>query len=226
MKTPEQASALANALVNGAKSAGRKSGALVTSMDMPLGFAVGNALEVKESIDVLQGNGRIPSDIVELSVELAARMVSIAKEMPLDKSRELCRENLKNGKAYEVFAEMVRLHGGDLERFLDEWDSSVECVELAAQKDGYISDIDAEAVARAAFNLGAGRAKTADSIDNAAGVLLGVAYGDRVSKGQILARLLTSSRSSVLRSEAEKLEKAFAVKEEPPVSRRLILEEF
>ncbi|MBO5941185.1 MAG: thymidine phosphorylase [Kiritimatiellae bacterium] len=226
MKTPEQASALANALVNGAKSAGRKSGALVTSMDMPLGFAVGNALEVKESIDVLQGNGRIPSDIVELSVELAARMVSIAKEMPLDKSRELCRENLKNGKVYEVFAEMVRLHGGDLERFLDEWDSSVECVELAAQKDGYISDIDAEAVARAAFNLGAGRAKTTDSIDNAAGVLLGVAYGDRVSKGQILARLLTSSRSSVLRSEAEKLEKAFAVKEEPPVSRRLILEEF
>ena len=227
MKTRDQAAALANALVGGAKGAGRKACALVTSMDEPLGFAVGNALEVQESINILKGEGRQPADIVELSVEFAARMVALAKDVPLDDARKECRDNLKNGRAYAVFAEMVKLHGGDLEEFerIYTEGGGASSVEVLAPVSGFISDIDAETVARAAFNLGAGRAKTDDAIDMSAGVLLSVVHGDRVEKGQTLAKLFAKDRSALLEAEAKSLVSAFAISEEAPSVRRLIIEE-
>ena len=227
MKTSDQAVALANALVGGAKGAGRKACALVTSMDEPLGFAVGNALEVRESIDVLKGEGRQPADIVELSVEFAARMVALAKGLPVDDARKECRDNLRNGKAYAVFAEMVKLHGGDLAGFERIYadGGGASSVEVLAPASGYISDIDAETVARVAFNLGAGRAKTGDAIDMSAGVLLSVAHGDKVEKGQTLAKLFAKDRAVLLDVEAKSLESAFAISEEPPAGRRLIMRE-
>ena len=226
MKTSDQAVALANALVGGAKGAGRKACALVTSMDEPLGFAVGNALEVRESIDVLKGEGRQPADIVELSVEFAARMVALAKGLPVDDARKECRDNLRNGKAYAVFAEMVKLHGGDLAEFERIYadGGGASSVEVLAPASGYISDIDAETVARVAFNLGAGRAKTGDAIDMSAGVLLSVAHGDKVEKGQTLAKLFAKDRAAFLDVEAKSLESAFAISGEALSVRRLILE--
>ena len=227
MKTSDQAVALANALVGGAKGAGRKACALVTSMDEPLGFAVGNALEVQESIDVLKGEGRQPADIVELSVEFAARMVALAKCVSLDDARKECRDNLGNGKAYAVFAEMVKLHGGDLAEFerMYAGGGGASSVEVLAPASGFISDIDAETVARAAFNLGAGRAKTGDAIDMSAGVLLSVVHGDRVEKGQTLAKLFAKDRSALLDAEAKSLVSAFAISGEAPSVRRFIIEE-
>ena len=226
MKTSDQAVALANALVGGAKGAGRKACALVTSMDEPLGFAVGNALEVRESIDVLKGEGRQPADIVELSVEFAARMVALAKGLPVDDARKECHDNLRNGKAYAVFAEMVKLHGGDLAEFERIYadGGGASSVEVLAPASGYISDIDAETVARVAFNLGAGRAKTGDAIDMSAGVLLSVAHGDKVEKGQTLAKLFSKDRAALLDVEAKSLESAFAISGEALSVRRLILE--
>ena len=227
MKTREQAVALADALVRGAKGAGRKASALVTAMDEPLGFAVGNALEVQESIDVLKGTGLQPADIVELSVEFAARMVALAKGVPLDDARSECRGNLKNGKAYAVFAEMVKLHGGDLAEFERSYadGAGASSVEVLAPVSGYVSDIDAETVARAAFNLGAGRAKTDDAIDMSAGVLLSVAHGDMVEKGQSLAKIFAKDRAGLLGSEAKSLAAAFTISEDAPSPRRLIIEE-
>ena len=226
MKTSDQAVALANALVGGAKGAGRKACALVTSMDEPLGFAVGNALEVRESIDVLKGEGRQPADIVELSVEFAARMVALAKGLPVDDARKECHDNLRNGKAYAVFAEMVKLHGGDLAEFerIYAGGGGASSVEVLAPASGYISDIDAETVARVAFNLGAGRAKTGDAIDMSAGVLLSVAHGDKVEKGQPLAKLFSKDRAALLDVEAKSLVSAFAISGEALSVRRLILE--
>ena len=226
MKTSDQAVALANALVGGAKGAGRKACALVTSMDEPLGFAVGNALEVRESIDVLKGEGRQPADIVELSVEFAARMVALAKGLSVDDARKECRDNLRNGKAYAVFAEMVKLHGGDLAEFERIYadGGGASSVEVLAPASGYISDIDAETVARVAFNLGAGRAKTGDAIDMSAGVLLSVAHGDKVEKGQTLAKLFAKDRAALLDVEAKSLESAFAISGEALSVRHLILE--
>ena len=226
MKTHDQAAALANALVGGAKGAGRKACALVTSMDEPLGFAVGNALEVRESIDVLKGEGRQPADIVELSVEFAARMVALAKGLPVDDAGKECRDNLRNGKAYAVFAEMVKLHGGDLAEFERIYadGGGASSVEVLAPASGYISDIDAETVARVAFNLGAGRAKTGDAIDMSAGVMLSVAHGDKVEKGQPLAKLFSKDRAALLDVEAKSLVSAFAISGEALSVRRLILE--
>ena len=226
MKTQEQATELARALVNGARGAGRKACALVTAMDRPLGFAVGNALEIKESVEVLKGEGRVPEDIVALSVEFAARMVSLAKGISTEEARCRCSANLRNGRAYEVFARMVGLHGGDLTRFVRENadGGGARSIELKSDESGYVSDIDAETVARAAFNLGAGRAKSDDTIDVSAGVLLSVTRGDRVEKGQTLARLYAKERSALLENAANALAAAFTLSPEPPCAQNMILE--
>ena len=225
MKTQQDAEALARSLVSGAKGAGRKAAALVTSMDEPLGFAVGNALEVKEAVDVLKGEGRQPKDVVELSVELAAMMVSLAKGFDMEKSRQRCHENLANGKAYQVFSEMVRLHGGDLARFEAENHDSggAASLELKIERHGYVAAIDAERVAKVAFMLGAGRAKADDPIDMAAGVLLHVTHGDLVSPGQPVARLLSKANAARIEDAAVELAGAFSFAEDPPPPRKMIL---
>lgn len=225
MKSREDAAALAAALVDGAKRAGRRAASLVTSMDEPLGFAVGNALEVKEAIDVLKGIGRVPSDVVELSIEFAAMMVSLSKGFDIEKSRIRCRENLSNGKAYDVFAKMVGLHGGDLARFEDEYahGGGAQSARLKVERAGYVSAIDAERVARVAFMLGAGRGRTDDTIDPAAGVLLAVTHGDRVEPGQEIATLFAKGRSALLDDAAAELASAFSFSTDIPPARCLIL---
>ena len=223
MKTPADAEALARALVGGAKGAGRRAAALVTSMDEPLGFAVGNALEVLEAVGVLKGTGRQPADVIELSVELAARMVALAKGFDLEKARARCRENLANGKAYQVFAEMVRLQGGDLARFERERGGGASSLELKIERDGFVACIDAERVARVAFMLGAGRAKADDAIDPVAGVLLQVTHGDRIEPGQPVARLFAAAKAELLEQAAAELAGAFAFSGEPPPARQLFL---
>ena len=226
MKTRPDACALARALVDGAKAAGRKAAALVTAMDEPLGRTVGNALEVEEAIDVLKGgNGqdaRCPSDVVELSVELAARMVSLEKGVALDEARAACRANLANGAAYERFAEMVKLHGGDLDAFAARARGETRVV--ASPRAGFVARIDAEEIAKAAFELGAGRAKADDAIDFAAGVTLAVARGDRVAAGQPLAEIAAHDHPEKL-PEAERLVRdAVTFADEPPSPCQLILE--
>jgi pyrimidine-nucleoside phosphorylase len=153
-------------------------------------------------------------------------MVALSKGTALDVARKECHDNLKNGKAYAVFAEMVKLHGGDLvefERIYTEG-GGASSVEVLAPVSGFISDIDAETVARAAFNLGAGRAKTDDAIDMSAGVLLSVVHGDRVEKGQTLAKLFAKDRSALLDVEAKALAAAFTISENQQPARSLIIE--
>ena len=223
MKTQPDAEALARALVSGAKGAGRKAAALVTAMDEPLGFAVGNALEVMEAVNVLKGTGRQPADVVEMSVEFAARMVALAKGFDLEKARARCRENLSNGKAYQVFTGMVRLQGGDLARFEAENrdGGSAASLELKVERSGFVSEIDAERVARVAFMLGAGRAKADDAIDPAAGVLLHVTHGDRIGPGRPVATVHAKDRASLLEDAAAELAGAFSFSGEPPPARQL-----
>ena len=234
MKTRADACALARALVDGAKAAGRRAAALVTAMDEPLGWTVGNALEVEESIAVLKGgNGQDarPSDVVELSVELAARMVSLAKGEDLDAARAACRANLANGAAFARFAEMVKLHGGDLDAFLAQ--RRVEDVSPGravaprpplAAADGFVASIDAQKVGQAAFELGAGRAQATDAIDPAAGVRLLVKRGDGVSAGQPLAQLYAPTRPERLPAAVRLVQEAIAVSSAAPTVRPLIVE--
>ena len=224
MKTRDEAVALAQALVKGAKGAGRKAGALVTEMDEPLGYAVGNANEVAEAIEVLQGRSSA-RDVIDLSVELAAWMVSLAKDMSLDDACALCWENLSNGEAYRRFVRMVELHGGDLEAFRRHLEEPVSHLDVRASADGFVASIDASRVARAAFELGAGRGKSTDSIDDLAGVNLRVTHGDRVQAGAILARLTTTTRKDRLAEAAELVRAAVTLSSTEPAPRNLILEE-
>ena len=221
MKTRADACALARALVDGAKAAGRKAAALVTAMDEPLGRTVGNALEVEEAIAVLKG-AVVPSDVIDLSVELAARMVSLEKGVALDEARAACRANLANGAAYARFAEMVKLHGGDLAAFAVRPRGETRVV--ASPRAGYVARVDAEGIAQAAFELGAGRAKADDAIDFAAGVTLAVSRGDRVEAGQPLAELAVCDRPAKLPVAEQLVRAAVTFADEPPASRPLILE--
>ena len=225
MKTREDASALARALVAGARSAGRKAAALVTRMDEPLGYAVGNANEVREAIAVLSGEeGAMPAEVVDLCVELAALMVSLAKDVPLDDAREECRARLADGGAKRRFEEMVSAHGGDLRRFEALLARPAFRFRIQAMRSGFVSGIDAEKVARVALSLGAGRERVGDRIDPLAGVTLAVKAGDRVSSGSPLATLERSSDPDGLENAAAELYKAFSITSKPPEKVPLVLE--
>lgn len=224
MKTQSEAHALAAALVKGAKGAGRKACALVTRMDEPLGFAVGNANEVRESLDVLQGRSRA-RDVIDLSVEFAARMVSLGLGEPLDSARARCREQLANGNAHRRFVQMVELHGGDLVAFDRLLATPVSTQAAVAGAAGFVESIDANAVAQAAFELGAGRAQISDAIDPLAGVELRVTRGDAVAAGQEVAQVATGTRPDLLDAAAARVRDAVKISPVPPPAIEPILEE-
>ena len=223
MKTREDAAALARSLVDGAKAAGRRAAALVTAMDAPLGRAVGNANEVREALDILAGAAAERED-VRLCRELAALMVSLAREMPLEAARELCRERLADGSARAKFAAMVAAQGGDLAAFEALLARPTFKFRIQAMRSGYIAAIDAERVARTALALGAGRLAAGDRIDPRAGVTLDVGIGDRVAAGAPLATLETSSGPDGLERAAAELFKAFRIGAEAPARGDLVLE--
>ena len=227
MKTREDARALANALVAGARAAGRKAAALVTAMDAPLGLHVGNANEVAAALRML-ANEPDPREraVVGLCVELAALMVSMAKGLPLDEARRQCGECLANGSASARFRAMVAAHGGDLARFGRLLEKPTFKFRIQAMKSGFVTDIDAEKVARVALRLGAGRERPGDRIDPLAGVDLAVGVGDRVSVGSPIATLVKSTDPDGLERAAAELLGAFTIGAAAPGPASLILERF
>ena len=199
MKTEEDSRELAQRLVGLGKAAGVNTSALITRMDVPLGYACGNGIEVAEAIEVLAGGG--PSDVVELTVALARRMVEAAG---LDADPE---QVLASGAAMDVWRAMIRAQGGDPDAALP---IAKHSDDLHAPHDGVVTDIDAMSVGIAAWRLGAGRARKEDPVQAAAGVLLRVRPGDRVVTGQPLATLLTDAPEAVDRARAA-LEGAFTL---------------
>ena len=226
MMSREEALQLAQSLVSGAKAAGRKASALITSMDAPLGYAVGNACEVEEALEMLSpGECRVAVEKARaLSVELAAEMVSLALNMPIDQAREMCREKLSQGAAKAKFVEMVAAHGGDLAAFSRLLEKPVFKYRIQAMRSGFVSAIDAERVGKVALSLGAGRGKATDRIDPLAGVRLSVAVGDKVSLGSPLATLEKSSDPDGLEKAAAELFKAFVISPDAPQEEALLLE--
>lgn len=227
MKTREDAVALANSLVTGAKAAGRRSAAVVTSMDSPLGYEVGNVNEVAEAIRWLDPStvdlDRMPPPL-SLSVELASMMVSLTKDLQPDAARQLCHEKLADGSALAKFGQMVSAHGGDLELFRKFAEKPVFKFKIQAMRSGYVAAIDAEKVGRVALALGAGRLEAKDRIDPLAGVSLAVKVGDRVVVGAPLATLMKSKDPDGLERSAADLFKAFVISPVPPEPSSLIIE--
>lgn len=222
MKTPEEARELARSLVSGARAVGRKAAALVTDMNAPLGKAVGNANEVAEALRIL--GGEEGGAVADLSVELAAMMVSLAREIPLEEARELAAGRLADGSALARFEAMVTAHGGDLARFRKLLEKPTFKFKIQAMKSGYVAAIDAEKVGRVALQLGAGRERTGDRIDPLAGINLEVAVGDRVSVGAPLATLEKSFDPDGLEKAAGELFKAFLIAPTAPEARGLVIE--
>lgn len=198
MKTLGESEKLARAMVDIGKRAGKRTVALITDMDRPLGRAIGNSLEMKEALGILHGNLSGAEDLYELSVRLAAEMLFLAGK---GNNLSECEDKIKNaiigGEALKTFALSVRTQGGD-ESYVfnpEKLKISEKTYEIKAEKDGYIVRSDAEGYGTAALILGAGRNKKDDNIDKGAGIVLLKKTGDKVKKGDIVARLYSSDEN-------------------------------
>ncbi len=190
MKTPEEADALAAACVDLARGWGRPARAAVTDMSQPLGEAVGNALDVREAVEVL--GGERPGRLADLTLEFAAAaQVSLLGTDAAD-ARRRAQEALSSGRALETFRRMVEAQGGDA-RVVDDpaavLPSAPVTVPLEADRSGYLSAVDAEAVGRAGVALGAGRRRQGDPIDPSVGIVLRVKVGDRLEGGDAIGEV-------------------------------------
>ena len=185
MKTLEDARELSKLMVKIGTNFGRKVVAFITDMSEPLGFAVGNKLEIIEAINTLTGNG--PSDLTMLVEEIGSYMVhSAGITSSMEEAKALVKEKIANGEAYSKQMEFIKAQGGVLPE-LDGFVNVREIIEVKAEEDGYIKKIDALAIGIAAMKLGAGRATKEDDIDMDVGIILNKKVGDQVKKGETLA---------------------------------------
>ncbi|PTU29180.1 pyrimidine-nucleoside phosphorylase [Bacillus subtilis] len=190
MKTEEDAAELAKAMVRIGNNVGRQTMAVISDMSQPLGFAIGNALEVKEAIDTLKGEG--PEDLHELVLTLGSQMVVLAKKADtLDEARAKLEEVMKNGKALEKFKDFLKNQGGDSSIVDDpsKLPQAAYQIDVPAKEAGVLSEIVADEIGVAAMLLGAGRATKEDEIDLAVGIMLRKKVGDKVEKGEPLVTL-------------------------------------
>lgn len=190
MKTEEDAAELAKAMVRIGNNVGRQTMAVISDMSQPLGFAIGNALEVKEAIDTLKGEG--PEDLHELVLTLGSQMVVLAKKADtLDEARTKLEEVMKNGKALEKFKDFLKNQGGDSSIVDDpsKLPQAAYQIDVPAKEAGVVSEIVADEIGVAAMLLGAGRATKEDEIDLAVGIMLRKKVGDKVEKGEPLVTL-------------------------------------
>ncbi|MFC0298097.1 pyrimidine-nucleoside phosphorylase [Geobacillus jurassicus] len=223
MKELDEARRLAQAMVDIGKRVGRRTMAVISDMSQPLGYAVGNALEVKEAIAALKGNG--PRDLTELCLTIGSHMVYLAeKAASLDEARRLLEEAIRSGVAIATFKTFLAAQGGDASVVddLDKLPKAAYTSTVTAAADGYVAEMAADDIGTAAMWLGAGRAKKEDTIDLAVGIVLHKKIGDRVRKGEALATI-HSNRPDVL-DVKEKIEAAIQLSPQPVARPPLIYE--
>ena len=221
MKTAEEARTLAALMVDIGRGAGLSTAALLTNMDVPLGNAVGNNLEVTEAMEVLRGEGS--ADLREVSLSLAAEMLHLAGCGTRVDCRSRAESAVADGSAFETFALMTAAQSGDTAVLSDPRkfpQAKHQCV-LTAKETGYIARLDAETVGRAAVLVGAGRADKNAPIDHAAGIYLDKKYGDPVTTGDALATLYAESEERLTAGLA-RLGDAYAIDAIPPAPQKLI----
>ena len=224
MKSVADARELARTMVEIGRRMNRGMTAVLTDMNQPLGRTAGNALEIREAVEALKGNG--PDDLMTLTMELAGHMLVLARRAPsLGEAGDLLRRQLRSGAAYERFCRMVRLHGGDA-KVLENTDllpTARSKQDLPSPAAGCVADVDAERIGRACVALGAGRARVEDAVDPAVGVSGIVKVGERVDCGEPLLTLHANDPAKL--EEARRLlEGAFRVAEMPEPPLPLIVE--
>jgi pyrimidine-nucleoside phosphorylase/thymidine phosphorylase len=224
MKRQVDARRLAQMMVGIGRRLDKKVQALITDMNQPLGFAIGNALEVMEVSQTLQNVG--PTDLTRLSLELAARMIFLGKIAPtLEEAREIAQKKLLDGSGYRKMKDVIQAQGGNpqvLDRF-ELLPNATGAREISSPRAGYVSAIDAEYIGQASAMIGAGRDTKEDSIDPAVGVILEVKAGQKVDAGGVLCRLYYTSEEHVEEA-AQLVEDAFRISASAPDERELILE--
>jgi thymidine phosphorylase len=213
MSDPKMASELARVMVDLGMRAGVKTRALVTAMDVPLGLTAGNALEVRESVEVLAGGG--PSDVVELTIVLAREMLDAAGIKQLMDPADA----LKNGAAMDSWKRMIRAQGGDPDAKLP---VAKENVKILADKDGTLSSMDAMSVGIAAWRLGAGRSKQGEKVSFGAGIEIHAKPGAQVKKGDLIYTLNADESARFERAQSA-LQNSIVISQDGSVAPRLPL---
>ena len=223
MKNIESARILAKCMVEIGRKCGRNVRAILTNMDVPLGNSVGNSLEVIESVNVLSGKG--DKNLLDISCILAAHMSSMALNKPYEKMLEKAYEAVKSGAAYEKFLIWIKEQGGNTDyiKNTDLFEKASKEIEVKAEKTGYISALDAQAIGNICVEAGGGRKEKGDKIDYSAGIILLRQKGDWVEKGEVIAKIYTNKENI-----AEKLQRDFLpaveISDEIPEKQPLVYE--
>jgi pyrimidine-nucleoside phosphorylase len=224
MKKQVDARRLAQTMVGIGRRLDKKVQALITDMNQPLGYAIGNALEIMEASQTLQNAG--PADLTKLCLELAARMIFLGKKAAtLEEARLTAEKHLVDGSAYLKLKQVVAAQGGNPQA-LDKFEllpNATGMREITSPRAGYVSTIYAEDIGVASNMIGAGRDKKEDTIDPAVGIILEVKVGEKVDAGSILCRLYYTKEDHVDEA-ANRVEDAFRISAQKPSERELILE--
>lgn len=226
MKNLGQAADLAQTMMRIGRGAGKQVVAILTDMNQPLGHMVGNALEVKEAIDLLKGNG--PDDLRDLCTCLTAHMLQMAGvRSSYGQAAQLVQELLHTGAGLAKFRQMVAAQGGELdyERPGYGLPQAMINAEVRAEQSGYVASIDTERIGRTAMRLGAGRDKIGEPIDPSVGVEVIKKLGDRVSAGEALARIYANDQARI-ESACRAIMDCYHLEESPPEQQSLILQTF
>ena len=224
MQSKERAEELASEMIEIGKLANRETVCILTNMDEPLGHAVGNSLEVIEAIQFLKGD--MPEDVKEVVLELGAYMVKLAgKGEDIEENKAKLLENIENGKGYEKFIQLVENQGGDSSYIKDtNLFPKANYIEKGySQKDGYIQSMNAKEIGKIVCDLGAGRIRKEDSIDNAVGIVLNKKVSDKVEKGDTLVTIYANSKEK-LEEAKKKLLEVIKIEEQEIEKTKMILE--
>ena len=195
MKTKEDAIALSKEMIKIGELTNRETICVLTNMDEPIGHAVGNSLEVIEAINFLKGN--MPEDLKQVVLELGSYMIKLAgKGENIRQNKEKMLENIKNGKAYNKFLELVKNQNGDISYIenTEKFEKAKYITPIIAEENGYIKEINAEQIGKFACSLGAGRMRKEDNIDNTVGVILNKKIASKVKVGDILATVYSNKK--------------------------------
>jgi len=221
MKTAEQAEELSKMMVDIGTKAGRRVAAVISDMDTPLGFGIGNSLEIKEAVDVLKG--RDVSDLKEVCLTLAENIVKLSEGTTIEDARTKVETALSSGAAYEKFKEFIASQGGNLEQIenTDLLPGAAFTAEIPCPTDGFIGSMNAERIGSSSVILGAGREKKEDKIDFGAGIVLHKKTGDFCKKGESLATIYTN-KAETLKSAEKCFLEAISFGDKEPEKNELI----
>ncbi len=224
MKTKEDAVEISKLMKDIGRLANRETICVLTNMDEPVGKAVGNTLEILETIECLKGN--LPEDIKEIILGIGSQIIKLAGEGDnIEENKNKIMENINNGKAYNKFLELIQSQGGDISYIEnpDKFKKAEYVMPVTAEKSGYISAIDAKTVGEISVDLGAGRVKKEDSIDHAVGIILERKIADKVGTGDIIA-YVHANNEQVGKEAVQRIRETYEIVEENVEPEKYILD--